>query len=129
MADEIDLEDLIEDKDMVITLTQLGYVKRLATTTYRSQRRGGKGITALQTRDEDVVDTVFTASTHQEILFFTTRGRVFKLKAYEIPEAGRTAKGLSLIHIFWLVILKRRAKSSYPGGYLPRSYANCRMEM
>lgn len=102
LADEIDLEDLIEDKDMVITLTQLGYVKRLATTTYRSQRRGGKGITALQTRDEDVVDTVFTASTHQEILFFTTRGRVFKLKAYEIPEAGRTAKGTAIVNLLQL---------------------------
>jgi len=97
--DEIDIEDLIDEEDCVYTLTNAGYIKRLPADTYRSQRRGGKGITAQALRDEDFVETVFTASTHDLILFFTSFGRVYQKKGYRIPEAGRTAKGTNIVNI------------------------------
>jgi DNA gyrase subunit A len=90
---EIDIEDLIQEEESVITLTHFGYVKRLPADTYKSQKRGGKGITGLSTREEDFVEKLFITSTHHYILFFTNKGRVYRLKAYQIPEAGRTAKG------------------------------------
>ena len=99
VADEIDIEDLIEEEQCVFTLTKGGYIKRLPTTEYRSQGRGGKGIRAMTTKDEDYVNTVFTASTHDNILFFTSKGRVFIKKGYNIPEAGRTAKGTNIVNI------------------------------
>ena len=83
-VEEIDIEDLIEEEDNVFTLTHFGYIKRLPTSTYRSQNRGGRGISALSTREEDFVETLFTASTHDDILFFTTRGRMYHLKGYQI---------------------------------------------
>ena len=99
VADEIDIEDLIDEEKCVITLTNGGYIKRLPVSEYRSQGRGGKGIRAMTTKDEDFVETVFTASTHDNILFFTSKGRVFIKKGYNIPEAGRTAKGTNIVNI------------------------------
>lgn len=102
LADEIDLDDLIQEEDMVVTMTHFGYVKRLPTDTYRSQRRGGKGITGLSTREEDFVETIMTSSTHQHILFFTNFGRVYRIKCYEIPMAGRQAKGTPIVNLLQL---------------------------
>ena len=99
VEDELDIEDLIEEEECVFTLTEGGYIKRTPVSTYRTQRRGGKGITAMATKEEDYVDTVFTASTHDFILFFTNKGRVHRKKGYQIPEAGRTAKGTNLVNI------------------------------
>lgn len=99
VEDEIDIEDLIEEEECVFTLTAGGYIKRLPASTYKTQRRGGKGITAMATKEEDYVDTVFTASTHDFILFFTNKGRVHRKKGYQIPEAGRMAKGTNLVNI------------------------------
>jgi len=99
VEDEIDIEDLIEEEDCVYTLTHAGYIKRLPADTYRVQRRGGRGITAQTLRDEDYVETLFTASTHDYILFFTNYGRVYRKKGYNIPEAGRTAKGTNIVNL------------------------------
>ena len=99
VADEIDIEDLIEEEQCVYTLTHGGYIKRLPVCEYRAQGRGGKGIRAMATKDEDYVETVFTASTHDNILFFTTKGKVFIKKGYNIPEAGRNARGSNIINI------------------------------
>jgi DNA gyrase subunit A len=95
-------EDLIEEQNVVITRTHFGYVKRLPVDTYKSQRRGGKGITGLSTREEDYVVDLFLTSTHSYILFFTSRGKVYKLKGYQIPEAGRTAKGTAVVNLLQL---------------------------
>jgi len=100
--DEIDIEDLIKEEESVITLTHFGYIKRLPVDTYKSQKRGGKGITALSTREEDFVENLFITSTHHYILFFTNKGRVYRLKAYQIPEAGRTAKGTAIVNLLEL---------------------------
>ena len=99
VEDEIDIEDLIDEEDCVYTLTHKGYIKRLPCTEYRAQGRGGKGVKAMATREEDYVDTVFTASTHDNILFFTSRGKVYLRKGYRIPEAGRNAKGTNIVNI------------------------------
>ncbi len=96
---EIDIEDLIEDEMSVVTLTQLNYIKRLPLTTYKSQRRGGKGIMGMQTREEDLVKNLFLSSNHEYILLFTNKGKVYKIKTYEIPEAGRTAKGTPIVNL------------------------------
>jgi DNA gyrase subunit A len=99
VEDEIDIEDLIDEEECVYTLTNAGYIKRMPANTYRAQRRGGRGITAMTTREEDYVETVFTASTHDFILFFTNFGRVYRKKGYLIPEAGRQAKGTNIVNI------------------------------
>jgi len=99
VANEIDIEDLIEEEQCVYTLTHGGYIKRLPVSEYRAQGRGGKGIRAMSTREEDYVETVFTASTHDNILFFTSKGRVYIKKGYNIPEAGRNARGSNIINI------------------------------
>ncbi len=99
---EINIEDLIDEHDVVVTLTHAGYVKRIPLNTYRSQHRGGKGITGLQTREEDFVEDLFITSTHQRLLFFTSLGKVYMLKAYEIPESGRQAKGTAIINLLQL---------------------------
>lgn len=101
-ADEINIEDLIEEEDVVITLTNRGYVKRLPVDTYKSQRRGGRGITGITTREEDFVEKLFITSTHDHILFFSTKGKMYRLKAYEIPEAGRQAKGTAIVNLLQL---------------------------
>ena len=99
---EIDIEDLIKEEQTVVTLTHFGYIKRMPIDTYRSQKRGGKGITGIATREEDFVKQIFTASTHDVILFFTNKGKVYKLRGYEIPEAGRTAKGTAIVNLLSL---------------------------
>ena len=99
IADEIDVEDLIEEEQCVFTLTHGGYIKRLPVSEYRAQGRGGKGIRAMATKEEDYVETVFTASTHDFILFFTNKGRAFIKKGYTIPEAGRNARGSNIVNI------------------------------
>jgi len=99
VEDEIDIEDLIEEETCAYTLTHGGYIKRLPVSEYSAQRRGGKGIRAMSTKDEDYVETVFTASTHENILFFTNTGRVYIKKGYNIPEAGRTARGTNIVNI------------------------------
>lgn len=98
-SDEIDYEDLIQEEDVVITLTQSGYIKRIQASTYSSQKRGGRGIQAMATKEDDIVSKVFVTSTHRNLLFFTSKGKVYKLKAYEIPDAGRAAKGTNLVNI------------------------------
>ena len=103
VEDEIDIEDLIDEEDCVYTLTHAGYIKRLPANTYRAQKRGGRGISALTTREEDYVETLFTASTHDYILFFTNLGRVYRKKGYMIPEASRTAKGSHIANILQLM--------------------------
>jgi len=100
---EIEIEDLIDEHDVVITLTNFGYVKRMPLELYRSQKRGGKGITGLQTREEDSIEDLFITSTHQKLLFFSSLGRVYEMKAYEIPEAGRHAKGTAIINLLQLM--------------------------
>ena len=97
--DEIDMEDLIDEEECIVTVTHNGYVKRLPVDTYHSQRRGGRGITGITTREEDFVEHLFTTSTHHNILFFTTRGYVYKLKGYQIPEATRQAKGTAIVNL------------------------------
>ncbi len=100
--DEIDIEDLIQEQESVITMTHFGYIKRLPADTYKSQRRGGKGIIGLSTREEDFVKNLFVTSTHHFIMFFTNKGRVYRLKAYEIPESGRQAKGTAIVNLLQL---------------------------
>ena len=99
VEDEIDIEDLIEEKQCVYTLTHGGYIKRLPVSEYRAQGRGGRGVRAMATKDEDYTETVFTASTHDHILLFTNRGRVYIKKGYQIPEAGRNARGTNIVNI------------------------------
>ncbi len=99
VEDEIDIEDLIDEEECVYTLTHGGDIKRLPASEYRAQGRGGKGIRAMTTREEDYVETVFTASTHDYILFFTNFGRVYRKKGYQIPEAGRAARGTNIVNI------------------------------
>ena len=99
LEDEIDFEDLIDEEDCVYTLTHNGYIKRLPVSEYRAQGRGGKGVRAMATREEDYVETVFTASTHDNILFFTNLGKVYVRKGYRIPEAGRSARGSNIVNI------------------------------
>ncbi len=99
---EIDIEDLIAEDDMVVTLTHFGYVKRLSKSTYRAQNRGGKGIAAMTTREEDYAEQIRVVHTHADILFFTNCGRVYTLKCYQIPEAGRTARGTAIINLLQL---------------------------
>ena len=98
-ADEIEEEDLIADEDVVITMTHFGYIKRLPTTAYRPQRRGGRGITAAGTKDDDFIEHLFVTSTHSYVLFFSNKGKVYRVKGYDIPEAGRTARGSAIVNL------------------------------
>lgn len=95
-------EDLIKEEQTVVALTHFGYIKRMPIDTYKSQRRGGKGITGIATKEEDFVKQIFTASTHDTILFFTNKGKLYKLRGYEIPEAGRTARGTAIVNLLSL---------------------------
>ena len=99
---EIDIEDLIKEEQTVIALTHFGYIKRMPIDTYKSQKRGGKGITGIATREEDFVKEIFTASTHDTILFFSNKGKLYRLRGYEVPEAGRTAKGTAIVNLLSL---------------------------
>lgn len=96
---EFEIEDLIKEEQTVITLSHFGYIKRMPIDTYKSQKRGGKGITGMTTREEDFVKQIFTASTHDTLLFFTNKGKVYRLRGYEIPEAGRTARGTAIVNL------------------------------
>ena len=99
---EFNDEDLIKEEQMVVALTHFGYIKRMPIDTYRSQRRGGKGITGISTREEDFVKQIFTTSTHDTVLFFSNKGKLYRLRGYEIPEAGRTAKGTAIVNLLSL---------------------------
>lgn len=102
VVDEIDLDDIIQEEEMIVTLTRFGYIKRVASDTYRAQRRGGLGVMAQSTREEDFVERIFASSTHTPVMFFTNMGRAFKLKCYAIPEAGRAAKGTAIVNLLQL---------------------------
>ena len=102
VEDDLDIEDLIKEEDNVFTMTRLGYIKRLPVSTYKQQKRGGRGITGLSTREEDVVEKIFVSSTHDYILFFTNTGRMYRLKGYQIPEGGRTARGANIVNYLQL---------------------------
>lgn len=120
---EIDTIDMIEDEDVVITLTHFGYIKRMPEGAYKMQKRGGKGVQGMQRRDEDFVEDIYVVSTHDDLLFFTDKGRVYAIKAYEIPESSRQARGLAIVN---LVQLEKDEKISAiipikrdeEGGYL-----------
>ena len=99
---EIDIDDLIKEEETVVALTHFGYIKRMPIDTYKSQRRGGKGITGISTREDDFVKQIFTANTHDTILFFSNKGKLYRLRGYEIPEAGRTAKGTAIVNLLRL---------------------------
>ncbi len=99
---EFEIEDLIKEEQTVIALTHFGYIKRMPIDTYKSQKRGGKGITGLATREEDFVKQIFTASTHDTLLFFSNKGKLYRLRGYEVPEAGRTAKGTAIVNLLRL---------------------------
>ena len=99
VEDDIDIEDLIEEEQCVFTMTQAGYLKRTPASEYAAQSKGGMGKKGITTREEDVVESVFTASTHDEILFFTDKGKVYKKKGYQIPQAGKTAKGTNIVNV------------------------------
>ncbi|MBQ3537707.1 MAG: DNA gyrase subunit A [Clostridia bacterium] len=99
VSGEVDIEDLIPEEDCVFTMTQMGYIKRMSVDEYQLQKKGGKGKIGITRREEDVVDTMFTASTHSHIMFFTTKGKAYMIKGYEIPEGSRTSKGMNLVNI------------------------------
>ena len=99
---DIDIEDLIPIEDDVITMTHFGYIKRQAVDTYKSQRRGGRGVSGLSTREEDFAETLLAASSHDYLMFFTNKARMHKIKAYKIPEAGRQAKGMAMVNLLQL---------------------------
>ena len=99
---ELTIEDLLADEEMIVTITRSGYIKRTHIDTYRSQRRGGKGVTGMETKEEDIVDDLFVASTHSYLMFFTTLGKVHWLKVHEIPEGGRQAKGKAMVNLLSL---------------------------
>ncbi|MGL4572735.1 MAG: DNA gyrase subunit A [Clostridium sp.] len=122
-VNEIDVEDLIQEKEIVITLTHSGYVKRISSDVYSAQKRGGKGIQAMSTKEDDFVEHVMVTSTHSDILFFTNRGRVYKLRGYQIPEAGRAAKGTNIINLIAIEPDERietvlTVNDVYESGYL-----------
>ncbi len=121
--EEITDESLIKEEDVVITLTHFGYVKRLPVDTYKMQHRGGRGVSGIQTREEDFVDNILITSTHAFLLFFTNKGRVYRLKGYQIPEVGRTAKGMAIVNLLHLeggekVRTVIPVRSFDEGGYL-----------
>src|SRR6185295_17682853 len=101
-VDEITVEDMIAEEDVAISITHTGYIKRTSITTYRSQRRGGRGRMGMRTKDEDFVDQLFIASTHSYILIFTDRGRVYWLKVHEIPEVGPQGRGKAVVNLVHL---------------------------
>jgi DNA gyrase subunit A len=99
---ELEVDDLITEQNIVVALTHFGYIKRMPVDTYKSQKRGGRGITGIQTREEDFVEQIFVTTTHYTIMFFTNKGKVYRLKGYDVPEAGRTAKGTAIVNLLQL---------------------------
>ena len=96
------MEDLVPDEPTVVMLTTDGYIKRLPPDTFRTQKRGGKGVVGLATKEEDQVEQLFSTSTHADLMFFTTRGRIFQLKAYDVPQGSRTSKGQAIVNFLQL---------------------------
>ena len=96
-------EDLIPDDDIVVTMTNFGYIKRMSSDNFKSQNRGGKGIKGMQTSEEDYIEDLLMTTTHHYVMFFTNKGRVYRLKGYEIPEAGRTARGTAIVNLLPLM--------------------------
>ena len=99
VSGEVDIEDLIPQEECVLTLTNFGYVKRQKMDTYRTQRRGGRGISGMSRREEDVATEMFVINSHDYVMFFTSTGRVYRLKCYEIPEGSRTSKGMNIANL------------------------------
>ena len=95
----LDVEDLIADEDMVVTITHTGYVKRIPVAAYRAQKRGGKGVTGVSLKEDDVIEEMFIASTHEYVLFFSNRGKVYRLKVHELPEGSRQARGTAIVNL------------------------------
>ncbi len=123
VSGEVDIEDLIPDEDCVLTMTKLGYIKRQAADTYRTQKRGGRGIVGMGTREEDFTETMFACGSKDYIYFFTSFGKVYRLKAYEVPEGARTAKGMNIINLLPIekeekVTAVIRGDSDVTDGYL-----------
>ena len=104
VSGEVDIEDLIPVEECVLTLTRFGYIKRQAADVYKTQRRGGRGIMGMATRDEDVTETMFLCSSHDYVMFFTSSGRVYRLKCYEVPEGSRTSKGMNIVNLLPLAL-------------------------
>ncbi len=119
---DISMEDLIPDEDTVITMTNLGYIKRMTVDNFRAQNRGGKGIKGMQTLDEDFITELFMTTTHHYIMFFTNKGRVYRLKCYEIPEAGRTARGTAIINLLQLQPDEKISAAIAVKEYNPKKY-------
>jgi DNA gyrase subunit A len=111
---ELDIEDLIQEEEVVVTMSHAGYIKRLPVTTYRAQKRGGKGIAGMATREEDFVESLFITNTHASMLFFTTRGRVYWSRVYEIPEGGRASKGKAIVNLLQLSSLEEKITAAIP---------------
>ena len=118
-ATDIEVEDLIKEEDNVVTITNTGYIKRLPVISYRKQRRGGKGVTGMETKEEDFVVDLFVASTHDYIVFFTSRGKVFKLKAFRVPAAGRYAKGKPVVNLLDRLEAGEKVESMIPTREFP----------
>ncbi len=123
--DDIDIEDLIADQQMVIAITKSGYIKRLPLDTYRKQKRGGVGVTGMDMKDEDYIEHLFVCSTHDFLLFFTNRGKVYRQKVYELPEAGRTAKGRALVNVLPAARRRVRQARCSPRATSPRASTWC----
>lgn len=113
-AEEMDIEDLIQEEDVAVTLSHAGYIKRIPITTYRSQRRGGRGVTGMTTREEDFVESLFVTSTHSSMLFFTSKGRVYWTRVYEIPEGNRTSKGKAIVNLLQLSSTDEKITAAIP---------------
>jgi DNA gyrase subunit A len=121
-AEELSIEDLVTDEEVLIALTQRGYIKRVASKAYRAQKRGGRGVTGMQTREEDVVDTIFATRTLHHILFFSDRGKVYHVRAYEVPEADRTARGVPLVNLINLAENEKITAALAVREFTPNSF-------
>ena len=115
LLEDIDLDDVIQEEDMVVTMTHFGYVKRISPNVYRTQNRGGRGVMGHSTKEEDFVERMFVTSTHSDLFFYTTRGRVFKVRCYAIPETGRASKGVPVVNLVQLQD-GEKVTAMYPGG-------------
>ena len=113
-AVDLDMDDLIQEEDVVVTISHAGYIKRMPTTTYKSQGRGGRGITGMTTREEDFIENLFVTSTHSYMLLFTNRGRIYWIRVYEIPEAQRTSKGKAIINLVQLSSAEEKITAAIP---------------
>jgi DNA gyrase subunit A len=121
-AEELSIEDLVTDEEVLIALTQRGYIKRVASKAYRAQKRGGRGVTGMQTREEDVVDTIFATRTLHHILFFSDKGKVYHVRAYEVPEADRAARGVPLVNLINLAENEKITAALAVREFTPNSF-------